>query len=418
MQKYLSLIRREPRFRLLWMAQVVSLTGDWFNTLATVILINRYIGSELAIGLLFLSRALPVFIVSPIAGVIADRYNRQWIIILSNALRAVVVLGFLLVDSASTAWLVFALSVVQFSLSAFFEPAYNAIIPNLVSRDDLMTANTLNNVTWSAMLTLGALIGGIVTNIFGVQVALIIDSLTFLAAAGLVFAIPLSTEAATPDADEAEGQNRWRDLVDGYNYVRQHPDITAVALVKGLGQFGSVDFAIAIYADQLFKVGSEGSTTLGVLFAAHGLGAIVGPLVGDWLGKGQESDLRRWIGIGFGLSIIGWVIYALGGSLAIVTVGMVVRGMGGSINWTYSSILLQMRVPDKFLGRVFGLDFTFFTLMLSLGVFLPGVAMELWAISPRQMILMFAALTLISLAIWLGDIRRLANRQPAPAVGD
>ena len=161
MQRYLTLLRTRPQFRNLWFASVVSFAGDWFNTIASVILVNRYLDSTTAVGLLFVARAIPPFLLSPVAGVVADRFNRKTILIVTDLLRFFIVLGFLFIQSAEQAWLIYVLTIAQFSVSAFFEPARAAILPSLIEgNDELLTANTLSSVTWSAMLTLGAALGG------------------------------------------------------------------------------------------------------------------------------------------------------------------------------------------------------------------------------------------------------------------
>src|SRR5574339_1185267 len=98
MSNYLSFLRLRTKFRSLWLAQVISLTGDWFNTIASVIIVNRYTASGLAVGGMFIARALPPFLLGPVAGVVADRFDRRKVLILSDLLRAGIVLGFLLVD--------------------------------------------------------------------------------------------------------------------------------------------------------------------------------------------------------------------------------------------------------------------------------------------------------------------------------
>ncbi|HEX5940892.1 MAG TPA: MFS transporter, partial [Anaerolineales bacterium] len=143
MTDYLSFLRLRPAFRSLWLAQVISLTGDWFNTIASVIIVNRYAASGLAIGGLFLARALPPFLLGPVAGVVADRFDRRKVLILSDVLRAGIVLCFLLIDRPEHLWLLYVLTVLQFSVSSFFEPARAALVPSLVKSDELLTANTL-----------------------------------------------------------------------------------------------------------------------------------------------------------------------------------------------------------------------------------------------------------------------------------
>src|SRR5215213_11763319 len=176
MTDYLSLLQLRPKFRALWLAQVISLTGDWFNTIASVIIVNRYSDSGLAVGGLFIARALPPFLFGPVAGVVADRFDRRKVLILSDVLRAGIVLGFLLVDRPERLWLLYVLTILQFSVSAFFEPARAALVPGLVQSDELLTANTLSSITWSAMLTLGGAIGGLTASLFGVRVSLIVDA--------------------------------------------------------------------------------------------------------------------------------------------------------------------------------------------------------------------------------------------------
>jgi MFS family permease len=187
---YLTLLKQRPQFRYLWLAALVSMMGDWFNTIASVILVNRYTDSGVAVGALFLARALPPFLMGPFAGVIADRFNRKIILIATDLARAFIVLGFLLVDRPERAWLIYVLSVAQFVVSSFFEPARAAILPTLVQGEtELLTANTLTSATWSAMLAFGAAIGGFTAAFFGANIAIIIDGLTFFLSAILVWQI-------------------------------------------------------------------------------------------------------------------------------------------------------------------------------------------------------------------------------------
>jgi len=275
MREYLSFLRLRPAFRSLWLAQVISLTGDWFNTIASVIIVSRYTASGLAVGSLFLARALPPFLLSPVAGVVADRFDRRKVLILSDVLRAGVVSCFLLINGPEDLWLLYVLTVLQFSVSAFFEPARAALVPALVESDELLTANTLSSITWSAMLTLGGAIGGLTASLFGVQVSLVVDALTFLASAAFLLTIQRPFQANPVPSLESG----WQNFVDGMNYVRKDLDVGLVTLVKALGQVGSFDIIAALYASHVFRQGQEGATTLGLMFTAFGVGAVLGPLI-------------------------------------------------------------------------------------------------------------------------------------------
>ena len=165
---YVSLIRLNPNYRSLWFGEIISLFGDWFNLIASAALISHLTGSGLAVGALFVIRMLAPFLVSPIAGVFADRYNRKRLLIALDLSRAIIVLGFLFVRDVNQVWLLYALTALQLGISGFFYPARNALLPDIVSRNELGTANALSSGTWSVMLALGAAVGGIVAGQWGI----------------------------------------------------------------------------------------------------------------------------------------------------------------------------------------------------------------------------------------------------------
>lgn len=414
MNSYLDLLRRRPAFRSLWLAQVVSLTGDWFNTIASVILVNRYLNSGLAVGGLLLARALPPFVFGPLAGVVADRFNRKYILIASDLLRAVIVALMLIVDRPERAWLLFVLSILQFSISSFFEPSRAAILPNLVSADELLPANTLSSATWSAMLAFGAAIGGFTAAAFGTQTALIIDSASFVLSALLVLGIGYTPRPR----DHAAHSNGWADFLAGLSYVKQNPRIGLVALVKAMGQVGSTDILAATFAARVFVYGKDGALTLGLMFAAFGLGAILGPIVGNALGVKSKRSLQVAINIGFLTIPIAWFIIGTASVFPVVLIGCLLRGMAGSANWTYSDVLIQTSTPDKFMGRVYSLDFGIFTLALSLSVWFSGAAIDQLGLDPRTVALGFSLGSLLPLAFWTFMTQRvkLGEAQPTPVV--
>src|ERR1041385_5636533 len=172
---YIDLLRRNRSFRQLWLGQVVSQMGDWFDTIALYTIILNLTGSGRDIGLLLVARFLPSFLFGPVSGVVADRFSRRTIMIWSDLLRALVVLGFLFVRRADQLWIIYVLTVLQLALSTFFEPAKTAAVPSLVADRELVAANSISSVTWSVMLTLGAAIGGIITGWFGTNAAFILD---------------------------------------------------------------------------------------------------------------------------------------------------------------------------------------------------------------------------------------------------
>lgn len=164
---YIALIRQNANFRWLWCGQLVSLLGDWFNLIASAILIDDLTGSSLAVGVLFTIRMFAPFVVAPIAGICADRYNRKYLLIITDLVRVFIVFGFLFVRDESDIWLLYTLTTLLFAVSGFFSPARSAILPDVTSPRELGTANALGAATWSVMLAIGAAIGGLTTGLFG-----------------------------------------------------------------------------------------------------------------------------------------------------------------------------------------------------------------------------------------------------------
>lgn len=358
---YIKVLKDNPNFRYLWLAQVVSLLGDWFNTIALSVLVAEYSdGSGLAISLFLMARFLSPLLVSPFAGVLVDRFDRKKILIYCNLLRTGVVLMFLLATTPDTLWLIYLLTILQFTLSALFEPGQSAIMPSVTKREDLVIANTLSGVTWSAMLAIGAIIGGIVSSQFGTATALVIDALTFGVAGLLIMQIKIDDSVNLQINRHDDGDTESGGFMDGIRYLRQNPSIFATLFIKGGGSIGNVDLLMTIMATQLFLIKGDSQLPLGIMYSAFGIGAIAGPVLLNRFNDGSVPRMRQLVAIGFFLAFVGWVFLGIMGSLLIVSIAFGVRAMGGSANWVYSTVIIQKSVPDRYLGRVFALDLASF----------------------------------------------------------
>ena len=229
---YGRLIRRNRAFRHLWAGQIVSLTGDWFNLIASAALVASLTQSGAALGALFVVRMLAPFLVSPFAGVVADRYSRKTILIITDVLRCFIVLGYLLVREPGDVWLVYLLTTLQSASQGFFFPASTSILPDITGPQELGIANALVSATWSVMLALGAALGGLVAGVIGVYAAFVIDAGTFVVSALILARMPYrSLLSKRGDASLAAG---IRQYIDGLAYLRRHPGIFAIALQKGI----------------------------------------------------------------------------------------------------------------------------------------------------------------------------------------
>src|SRR5437870_6741128 len=175
----ISLLRRNRDFRLLFFAQVVSFSGDWFLFVALAGLVFSLTHSPGLVAAVYAALTVPFAIFMFVGGPLADRLNRQALMIVADVLRGVLCLGFFLIHSASQVWMVYVLAGAVTALAAVFEPASMAAIPNLVDREDLATANVMAGAVWGSMLAVGSAIGGVVVAAFGRRAGFLGDAVSF-----------------------------------------------------------------------------------------------------------------------------------------------------------------------------------------------------------------------------------------------
>ena len=226
---YLKLLKSNTGFRNLWCGQIVSQFGDWLNTMATYALILSLTGSGMAMAAVMMVKLSPTVIISPVAGVTADRIDRKKIMILADLGRFFVVMGFLFIDSREDLWILYALIFLEVILSGFFEPARSASLPSLVKKEDLVTANALSGSTWSVMLSFGSLIGGIVVALLGIKAAFILDALTYLWSGWFIFNIQYSKQPLLNKTPKKDLKSGFSDLKSGFIYLMTEPRILSLS---------------------------------------------------------------------------------------------------------------------------------------------------------------------------------------------
>ena len=413
---YIDLLRRNRSFRQLWLGQVVSQMGDWFDTIALYTIILRLTGSGRDVGLLLVARFVPSFFFGPIAGVIADRFSRQRIMIVSDVLRAIVVLGFLFVRRPDQLWIIYVLTVFQLGLSTFFEPAKTAAIPSIVEDRELVAANAISSVTWSAMLTLGAAMGGFITSLFGTNAAFILDAASYVLSAVLIGSIRLPKRRKRERQKLSVGRLLGiTETIEGIRYVKDRPRVLALLLVKpawGLG--GGILTLLAVFGERIFPVGKNAAGGIGVLFAARGIGTAVGPIVARRISGEGDKRMLASIGIAFP---IGGAFYIAFGSSASFIFALIVLGMahcGGSILWVFSTVLLQRGVVDSFRGRVFAAELALLTLTMAASNYVTGELLDRVGISPRIVTVGIGIFFLLPGIVWF-ITQRWWDRTERPA---
>jgi MFS family permease len=409
---YITLLRRNRPFRRLWYGQLVSQLGDWFDSIALYALLQRLTGSGQAVGALMVAQFLPSTIVGLWSGVVADRLPRKLIMIVADIGRALLVLLYLLVRDADQIWIIYVAMVLKVSLTSFFEPARSAVIPSITTPDELVAANGISGATWSAMLAIGAGLGGLVTGTLGTDAAIVIDSASFLLSALFIWGVPLR-EA---HIDGRPRPSQLHELREGFAFIFSQRDVALYTLTKALWSMGGgILLLLALFGSGVFPLGVDGAISIGLLYAARGVGAGIGPLLAQRWGGESARFLRRAIGPSFICTAVGYIIFSQAPWLWLALCAVMLAHIGGSIQWVFSTTLLQLSVPNRLLGRVFAAELALLTLTSSISNYALGVAADSgW--STRSLALITAGVFIlpgVALAVLLWPIPKKPADQPS-----
>lgn len=403
---YAALVRHNRNFRYLWFGEIVSFLGDWFNLIASATLIGALTGSGVALGGLFVVRMLAPFLVSAFGGVLVDRYNRKTILITTDIIRGLVVLGFLFVRRAEDVPLLYLLTAIQLGISGLFFPARNAIFPDVVSRQELGTANALSSSTWSTMLAIGTALGGFVAGGFGVYTAFVIDALSFFVSAWLIAQVRYTPSAPIAGSEKRLGA-ALREYVEGIQYLGRHRDILAIVLHKAAVTFcfaAAYEVSAVPISQQVFVIGEGGGIGLGFIYATVGIGTGLGPIIMRFFTGDRERPLRMAIVVAYLIAASGMAVAALmvtsRYSFALFLIALFFRGFGGGSVWVFASQLALQNVADQVRGRVFSTEFALFSLASAIAAGSTGWALEQPAIGYQGVVWLLPVLTLVPALLW------------------
>ena len=394
---YVQLVRENKAFRRLWIAAVISMLGQWFNTIALFLLILEYTGSEFLLGLLFTVRMAGFAILQPFIGLLADRYNRKSLMIVSNLMQAVLALCFLLVEDGNDIVWMIGLSGVMMILHGVYMTAERAALPNLVSEEDLATAGALEAASWSTALCMGAMLGGVVVSIWGTDAAFIIDSFTFIF--GTLFLLKL-TIPQTID-EKMKGplfSTGIQNIKFGWKRIRSQPALFRIVFAKASWNIAGGGLAGVYLVLMGADVDGFGAAFgFGLFFFARGLGTGIGPVVVRACFK-DEATWPSLIGYLITLSGIFYFLVGISVSNALwVTVVLVVFAHSASgANWVLSTVLVQQWVEDEVRGRVFSADMLILSVAFSASTTIAGYLTEYTELGIQYGILLFSGVMIVS----------------------
>ena len=400
-----SLLRRNRDIRLVVGAQVVSYLGDWFTFVALAGLVQDLTDSRFLVSIVMVSFTFPSFLMSPIAGPTSDRFDRRKVLVIVSFVQAVAALGLLTVDKGHV-WTAFLFQGIIAAFASFIGPATSAAVPNLVdNEDDLRIANAITGSTWGVMLAVGAALGGVFAAAFGRNAAFVADSISFVIAGALFFMIEKPTQQHDTSAAARAKVRPIADMAEAVHVARQDRVIMALMSSKITYAIGAgIVSQLAVLASTAFHSGDTGR---GLLIAARGIGAGLGPIVAArYIGR----DLSRLLTVCGFASLVFSVCYlgaAVSPALVVAFVFVSIAHFAGGAQWVMSSVGLQMRAPDHVRGRVLAGDFALVSLTIATTSIAAGATSQ--AIGVRTAMVIFAGVAAVASAVYVlvtGNLRR------------
>ena len=394
---YYRLVRENRTYRRFWLAAFISKFGEWFNTIALFLIILEYTDSELLLGVLMAVRMGCFALMHPFFGLLADRANRKKLMIATNVLQIFLALAFIAVDGPEDIWWMFLCSGAMMALHGLYVTAERAAIPNIVNSEDLTTANALDSATWSTALCLGAFVGGLVVSEYGVTVAFIIDSITFLI--GTVILLPLTVPQTYDKASSGSIiTSSLKDMWIGQKRIQSDPRLFRIIFAKtswNIAGGGLAGVFLVLAGNDIDFVGA--ALGFGIFFFARGVGTGIGPILARRLFKDSEK-WPRLVGI---LIVVSGLFYVLVGLsldgpilLTLMLVTLAHTASGG--NWVLSTVLTQQWVEDEMRGRVFSTDMLLLSIGQVISTISAGFLVENGFVNLQQGILAYACLMVLS----------------------
>lgn len=342
---------RNRNFALLWFGLLVSNSGSWMQLVAQGVLVYDLTHSAFALGLVSFARAVPMMVVTPMGGVVADRVPRLRLLKVTQitALCLALVLAVLTSAGVITVWQIALLSLLSGTVNAFDQPTRQALLPDLVRREDLTNAIALNSAAWQGAAMFGPALAGLAIGWVGIAGAFYANAASFLA---VVAALLLMRGVPERSADAHEPRGLFDDLARGLRYVRTTRLVwTLLVLSMVTSVFGrSYVQLLPAFAGAVLHVGPR---ELGLMMSAPGAGTLAGATA-----LGALGDVRRKGGAllgGMALFSVTLILFSMSRSLPLALVLLFLTGVTSIVFSTMLSSMLQLTVPGHMRGRVMSL---------------------------------------------------------------
>ena len=381
-------------FRVYWLGMFVSLVGTWIQTVAQSWLVFQLTNSAFLLGVVGFLGSIPIFIFSLFGGVLADRINKRNILIFTQG--AFMLLAFLLAVLTQFKFItptqIMFIALLNGMIMAFDAPARQSIVVELVGREHLFNAITLNSVAFNTSRIIGPAIAGVLISIIGMSGCFYLNGISFLAVIIALFYIKFGKSAVR------NNNSAFKDIKEGLIFISRNRLILAlVSVVAAISLFGiSYIMLMPVFASHVLGVGVKG---LGALMSSTGIGALIGALglarLGNFKSKGR---LLIWSVFLFSVSL---VAFSLSKNYFLSVFALIFVGCCSVIPIALVNTLLQVNVPNEFRGRVMSLFMITFAGMVPFGNLISGTLAQAWGVSAALFFCGLACLILFILINFL-----------------
>ena len=356
---------RHRNFRLFFAGQFISLTGTWMQSVAQSWLVYRLTGSVVLLGMIGFASQIPVFLLTPIGGTAADRYNRHRILLTTQTISMVLafILAFLTLTARVEIWHLFVIATGFGLANAFDIPTRQAFAVDMVGKDDLINAIALNSSMFNGARIVGPAIAGILVAAVGEGWCFFGNAVSYIAVLGGLMMMRITPVVRTPAGSPIAN------IAEGFGYVIRTKPVLALLLLLGLVSLMGMPYSVLmpIFAEQILQ---GDSSTLGFLMGASGAGALAAALV--LASRKHVFGLGRWVMLacgGFGISL---VLFSFSRSFWLSALLLVPVGFAMMTQMSSSNTLIQAMIPDELRGRVMAVYSMMFMGMAPLGSLLAG----------------------------------------------
>ncbi len=354
-------------FRLFFAGQLISLIGTWMQNVAQAWLVYKLTGSSVLLGLVAFFSQIPVFLLSPLGGIVADRYSRHRVVIatqVSSMLLAFILAG-LTLSGLVQIWHIMTLAALLGVINSFDIPARQAFIIGLVGKGDLINAIALNSAMFNASRIVGPAVAGILVATVGEGWCFFINAASYLAViAGLLM---MGTYLPT---QQAHGRSALSEIAEGFAFAVGKAPIHTLLVLLGILSLIGMPFAVLmpIFADQILHSGAQG---LGWLMGATGIGALAGALI--LATRRSVRGLGRWVAFSAAAFSVSLVLFGYSRWFWVSLATMLLTGFAMMIEMGSSNTLIQSMVPDNLRGRIMAMYSMMLLGMAPIGALLAGI---------------------------------------------